>query len=370
MQTDFPHITEAVSAASPGRAWLVVSQVKSHRVVYFTDDPEYQPPTDGDWYYVSPYVGELPEGMSLRNCWGWRFNGMEFSDARQPPTKNARVALLEHNKAALHKLLREKVDALRKPLAPATAMGGELRAAKLTEAQQILNGSADEAQLQLLPTAAAARGISLAQMAAQVLELHRQNQHALVQSECVREEIAVAIDKARTQEELLSLRSRLMEELVPETTALYAHRPADQTARQFDAAPTAEQLGQEQLRLRVQLRLKINQLRRDYVSDYLLDDVVLRHKGRVAQQVLAAGGAVPPGVDALPIISHAASRGMTLVDAAREVLGEMDETARVLLETEQMKDALLSRIAGVKSFDDIEMTGKAIQALTNSKGMQ
>ncbi len=53
------------------KTWFIVSQVKSHRVVYFTDDPGYTPPTEGDWYYVSPYQGELPQAMSLRNCWGY-----------------------------------------------------------------------------------------------------------------------------------------------------------------------------------------------------------------------------------------------------------------------------------------------------------
>jgi hypothetical protein len=92
-------------------------------VVYFTDDPDYTPPTEGDWYYVSPYQGELPQAMSLRNCWGWRFNGMEFvrCPRRQKKPADTAQTLLASNKEALHKLLRDKIDTF------AQAAGARLR---------------------------------------------------------------------------------------------------------------------------------------------------------------------------------------------------------------------------------------------------
>jgi len=37
---------------APDSTWFVVSQCKSNRVVYFTDDTDYVPPMQGDWYYV------------------------------------------------------------------------------------------------------------------------------------------------------------------------------------------------------------------------------------------------------------------------------------------------------------------------------
>ena len=90
---------------------IIVSQVKSNRVVYFTDDLDYQPPMEGDWYYVSTYQGPLPKDMTLRNCWGWRFNGGVFKDAREAPRQSAAESLLENNRKALRRLLREKIDA-------------------------------------------------------------------------------------------------------------------------------------------------------------------------------------------------------------------------------------------------------------------
>ena len=71
----------AVNVLGAPRVLTIVTQVKSNRVVYFTDDADYLPPTDGDWYYVSSTLGDLPKGMSLRNCWRWRFNGGVFTDA-------------------------------------------------------------------------------------------------------------------------------------------------------------------------------------------------------------------------------------------------------------------------------------------------
>lgn len=342
-------------------SWRIVTQVKSNRVVYFTDDPAYTPPAEGDWYFVGFHQGALPEGMTLRNCWGWRFNGSEFADARNLARPDTAQALLDSNKAALRKLLREKIDAWRRPLAPGSLMGQALRDAKLAEAAAVLAGGTDERQLKLLPTAAAARGLPLRDMAQLVQRLHAESQAELVASECVREEIAAAIDAATTQAALAQLRMRLMDGVAPEATAQYTHKPTDTTPAKAGARPPAQELTQEQLRLRVQLRLRINALRRPYLSEYLLDDVVLQHKGRIARQLVEAGDQMPPGANLLPLISHAAARGMPLADAANDVLRELDETAQVLLETEQMKDAMLARIARMASFDDIESTAAAIR---------
>jgi len=346
-------------------SWFIVSQVKSHRVVYFTDDPDYTPPTEGDWYYVSPYQGDLPKGMSLRNCWGWRFNGMAFVDAREGHKPDTSQALLDNNKEALHKLLRDKIDTLRKPLMPGSAMGHPLRTLRLEEARAILGGAAGTLEnCRLLPASAAARGISLQAMAERTVDAHENEMRVLLESEMLRDSIAVAIDAAGSQQELMALRHRLMNELAQQVDEKSKPRPEHTTPRQFAMQPTQEQLTQEKLRLGIQLRLKINAVRRAYVSDYLLDDMVLKHKGRIAREVLALNGQLPQGTDPAVLVSHAAGRGQTLAQAAAEVLAEMDETARVLLDTEQLKDAMLARIATVNTFAEIEIIGKAIHKLS------
>lgn len=118
--------------------YVIVSQVKSNRVVYYTDDRDYQPPMTGDWYYVSIYDGILPAGMNLRNCWGWRFNGRAFVDAREVKMHSPEESLLANNRKSLLKILNEKIEAVRHPFMPSCAHGDLARRAKLKEARQYL----------------------------------------------------------------------------------------------------------------------------------------------------------------------------------------------------------------------------------------
>ena len=354
--------TIPVDSSEPAQCrWLVVSQVKSYRVVYFTDDPEYVPPMHGDWYYVSPHQGDMPKGMTLRNCWRWRFDGHAFVDASEAKPKSQEAALLHSNKEALHKLLRQKIDAIRKPFAPSSLMGEQIRKAKLAEAKAMMHdGSAPPLSGYLL-AAAAANASTLQSMATRIIQQDEAQQAMLIETEGLRENLAFAISSATTQPQLIALRQRLMTDLTPELNA--AVKPKHTTPGKHKAEPSEVELEQEKIRLRIQLREKINDLRRPYLSQYLLDDVVLKRKGQIAKAVISSGGIVPAGLDATVLISHAASRGQTLLAAANDVLTEMDEIAGVLVETEQMKDALLSKIGVLKSFAEIERLSKVVRAM-------
>lgn len=295
--------------------WFVVSQVKSNRVVYFTDDTDYAPPMQGDWYYVSPHLGELPKGMTLRNCWRWRFDGHAFVDASEPKAQPPEVALLQSNKAALLKLLHDKTDALRRPFAPSSVLGEHVRSAKLEEARTVLAGKTTNTAStdgSYLLEAAVAANCTVQDMAQRIVQ-HHAAQHAMLHhTERVRMHLGAAIAAATTQAELIALRQRLMGDLAPELNP--AIKPDHTTERKHNAKPTEQELHQEQLRLSVQLREKVNDLRRPYLSHYLLDDVVLKHKGQIAQAVLANGGAMPAGVDGIVLISHAAARVLAPIE--------------------------------------------------------
>ncbi|RUR67509.1 hypothetical protein EJP67_10630 [Variovorax guangxiensis] len=343
--------------------WLVVSQVKSYRVVYFTDDPDYVPPGQGDWYYVSPFRGSLPKGMTLRNCWRWRFNGHEFVDAGAAKPRQGVDPLLENNKDALRTLLREKIDTVRRPYAPSSVLGEQVREEKLQEARELIEQGMQPSSGGYLLAAAAARRCTVREMAQRVVDAHEAQARMLRETEALRESLTVSIDEARTQTELIDLRARLLEEVAPELNARFAVQPSHTTPRTIVAVPAADELAREQLRLRIQLRERVNGLRRPYVSHYLLDDLVLKHRARIAQAVLAAGGAMPPGLDGATLLSYAAARKQPLAEAAQDILSEMDEAAQVLLETEASKDAFLSRIAGVATFKDIEHVSAAIAKL-------
>ncbi len=114
---------------------------------------------------------------------------------------------------------------------------------------------------------------------------------------------------------------------------------------------------------RLVLRDRINDLRRPFVSQYLLDEAVHARKAEVAAAVQRAGGALPQGLDAGLLVSHAAARGQTLGDAVHEVLQESRELRDALALTEQMKDATMSRIAGVATLADIREVGRTIERL-------
>ena len=352
---------EPLPEMSKAHSWVVVTQVKSHRIVYFTDDPDYQPPMQGDWYYVSPFEGPLPEAMTLRNCWRWRFNGMEFVDAGLPKPLKREASLLQSNKLALLELLGQRIDVIRRPLEPSALGGAELRARKLTEARAVLNHGSAEAPL--LSEVAAAHHCSVDEMARRVIEHDRRRTEILLQTELQREIIATAIQRATTQQELLVLRARIVDEVAAEQAEPKPHSPENTTPEKLKKPLDAGELASEQLRLRVQLRNRVNDLRRPNVSQYLLDDYVLGRKVEIAAAVQRAGGALPPGLDGALLLSHAAARGQRLADAAQDVLAESREIRSALVVTEQMKDATLVRIASAKSLADIRDIGRAIERL-------
>jgi len=347
--------------AGNGGDWLVVTQVKSNRIVYFTDDPEYQPPMQADWCYVSPFSGDLPQGMTLRNCWRWRFDGMAFVDAGKPPSADKTATLLEHNRQTLLDLLSERIQALRRPLEPSTPQGHELRAHKVAAAKSHLAGQPVDA---ILLAAAAAHGVPVAAMARQVLALAAERQEVLARTEALRETLSFAIRHAVDQGELIALRHRIITEVAADR--LEPLPPAAPHTRPPDGSepPLADAvLEEERLRLRLQLRNRINDLRRPWVSHYLLDEALVARKAELASAVMRAGGAVPAGMDGSLLLSHAAARGQTLVEAAREVGDEMRQQREVLVETEIMKDAMLARIAAVKDVAAIHEIGAGIARL-------
>lgn len=353
--------TEPSFDPKPASSWIVVTQVKSHRVVYFTDDPDYQPPMEADWCYASPYEGRLPAGMTLRNCWRWRFNGMAFVDAGAPKAAVREARLLETNRRTLQDFLNRQIDDLRKPLEPGCVGGAELRALKLTQARAVLDRA--DAEAPLLVEVAAAHGCSLQDMAARIIELDGQRVDLLMRTESRREVLARAIAEAASPQELNRLRAVIDDEMT-QYSAAGAASGRDHTTPQGQDKPLDKQrLVQEQQRLQIQLRNRINDLRRPFVSHYLLDDYILGRKIEIASAVHRAGGALPPGLDGTLLLSHAGARRQGVAEAAAEVLAQSRQIRLALQATEHMKDAMLARIASVSSMGDVQRAGRAIDRL-------
>jgi len=363
MKMENPLRDEAADAKHAQVAYTIVTQVKSNRVVYFTEDPDYAPPMDGDWHYVSRYQGALPQAMSLRNCWRWRFNGGVFTDTRPKGGAPARrIPLLDHNRKALLQILNEKIDTVRAQYAPSCIMGAMAREQKLREAESFLGGAKD-GEYPLLETVATARSITLLDAAHLVKDKARLAGVALAETECIRERFALAIELAKTEDELLALRERLLEEVYPRMSEKFVFKIEKTVPVDPDKPLDATHLRHEQARLRAQLREAINARRAFCVSQYALDDVISKHKGALAERLLANKGQKTEGVDYSVLENHAQARGVALTEAARDVLKELSETGRVLVETEKRKDSLLAEIASCKTLTEIRRVSATIGGL-------
>jgi len=348
--------------------WLIVSQVKSNRVLYFTDDQDYRPSEEGDWCYVSSHLGELPAEMTLRNCWSWRYDGEKFLDAREAPARPKREALVENNRRALMTLLNDKIAAVRAPYEPSTAMGEAVRRAKLDEAIHFQSLAVAPAapppgrrsEYPLLEAAAVARNITMTAAAELIVTKAMECTTVLCESERFREQMARAIEVAETDTDLLALREWLLNDIYPALSERFKY-PIDRTKPIDPDAPLdAVTLTHERARLKAQLREKINLKRASLHSDYVQNDAMLKHKAKLAQLVLANGGVAPEGVDCTLLQSYAEARGMELAEVARLVDQGLNSASQLLSHTEVSKDLIIYNIESTKTAIDIIRCSKEI----------
>lgn len=347
--------------------WIVVTQVKSNRVVYFTDDVDYEPPTEGGWYYVSSYAGVLPEGMTLRNCWGWCFNGGVFSDAREPAKTSARERLIDNNRRALLRILNEKIDLVREPHAPTSRDGHEVRRLKLAEAQRYLAAppiaNAEDAGFPLVQAAAVARGISMLEAAALVESKAKQCQAVWHETERFREQLSQAIGQATSEAQLLGLREWLLDKVYPTLTERFRFGVDNTVPANPDAPLSDAHRLHEITRLKVQLREAINRKRAHLASDYVQNDDIRKHKAKLAHAFLANGEARVAGIDFSVLENYASAHQIELTTAANTVLQSAAGAAQVLADTEKTKDELLARIEALHSLRDIHELDAALSRI-------
>ncbi len=344
--------------------YMIVSQVKSNRVVYFTDDPEYTPSMEGDWYYVSSFLGELPPQITLRNCWRWRFRGGIFIDAgKDQSADQTKQALIDHNRSALQKILEEKINLVRAPHASACAMGDLVRQKKLAEANAFLANPAQSASYPLVEAAALARNLSMQEAAQLIVAQAAQTDKMLLDTEAVREKFRYAIQQAATEEALLDLREELLNAVFPELTANFKFKTEHTQPPKLDAPLPATQLLHEKVRLQVQLRERINKIRSAHVSQYVLDDVVLKRKARIAEAIVGNGGVIPEKLNPGLLAPYAKARDMSLAEAAKALLSELSQTGKIVIQTEQIKEALLKQIGAIATLRDVRSVAKDIDKL-------
>lgn len=367
--------TEAPLAQAP-TTWIVVSQCKSDRVVYFTDDPQYQPPMEGDWYYCSTYLGELPDGMTLRNCWGWRFRGSQFHDARQTAKASTAEKLIDNNRRALQRLLKDKINEIRKPFAPSCLDGQALRAIKLQQARSWLEHMASSAEISgsnqpwaMLAQVAQARACTMAQ-AAQLIVLRAQAQEQMwLETERFREQLTQLIQEAQTQTQLLEIREWLLDAVYPELSLQFKYPQSNTEPIDTSAALTATVRLHEITRLKAQLRETINSQRKHLHTAYVLGEQVWQHKLKQAQQWLrqpisVPADSMPPGFELLQ--AYAQAKGWSLTEAAQNLLNAASAASQTLQDTERSKDFLLARIETLMTLADVQQLEQELKELAKA----
>lgn len=357
-------------------AWTIVSQCKSDRVVYYTDDPEYHPPMQGDWCYCSTYLGELPQGMTLRNCWGWRFRGSQFLDAREPAKNTATEKLIDHNRRALQRLLKDKVDEIRKSFAPSCLDGQALRALKLQQAQDWLapsthlNETSEQSHAgAFLAQVAQARACTLEQAAKLIVARAQTQQKMWLETERFREQLSQLIEQAQTPTQLMEIREWLLDAVYPELSHQFKYPQSNTEPIDTSVALNTTARLHEITRLKTQLREAINIQRKHLHSAYVLGEQVWQHKLKQAQQWLSATAStpaqkVPLGFEMLQ--TYAQAKGWSLNEASEALLDAASAAAQTLLETERSKDQLLARIESLDTWADVQQIEQELKDLGTS----
>lgn len=360
---DPPTALDTGQAAAAQPSFIIVTQVKAHRVVYFTDDPQYEPPMDGDWYYISHHTGALPEGMSLRNCWRWRFNGGVFTDAKAPRQKTAVELLVDNNRKALLQILRKKMNALREPLLAKGTLGAVVRTRKLAQAQAYLKQADTPADMALLRGVALARDITMLEAAQLVTGKAAMTSKVLEETEIVWERLAQAIRNAKTESELLELRAHLLDEVHPELSAKFTYKLAHTRPIDPDSPLGPVHRTHETARLKAQLRERINLARADADARYLRNDVVSSRTLELARACLAHDGQPLDDADFPLLQSRADLLGLSLKDAAQTLVDANARAQRLLVRTEQDKNRMLARINTIQTLRDVKDISQSIKDL-------
>ena len=363
---------EAQHTLAPN-TWIVISQCKSDRVVYFTDDPHYQPPMEGDWYYCSTYLGDLPHGMTLRNCWGWRFRGSQFHDAREPAKVTTAEKLIDNNRRALLRLLKDKIDEIRKPYAPSCLDGQALRVIKLQQARNWLEHMTSAADTidadrawAYLAQVAQARGCAMEQAAKLIVARAQTQEQMWLETERFREQLTQLIQESQSQTQLLEIREWLLDAVYPELSHQFKYTQSNTEPIDTSAGLSDITRLHEITRLKAQLRETINNQRKHLHTAYVLGEQVWQHKLKQAQQWLSRPASMPdddasPGFELLD--SYAQAKNWNKTEAAQALLDAASAASQTLLDTERSKDQLLSRIENVKTLADVQQLQQELNEL-------
>lgn len=170
--------------------------VDTLRVIYFTNDLG-ETLHDVEHTLSYDYRYELPEGMSLDNCWNWTLVGDKLKNTET--SKNTKPSsLFENNKIEVKKLLVKRVNSCREQLLSEYTAGDYVRHLKF-------ESSSKENDF-FIEALAKAKGISYEKYRNELIETKNRYDKLLKHTEINKEYYIKQIDEVTNNDDLLALR--------------------------------------------------------------------------------------------------------------------------------------------------------------------
>ena len=170
--------------------------VDTLRVIYFTNNLD-ETLHDAERTVSYDYRYELPEGMSLDNCWNWTLVGDKLKNTES--TKNTKPnSLFENNKIEVKRLLIKRVNSCREQLLSKYVAGEYVRNLKF-------ESSSKENDF-FIEALARAKGVSYAKYRNELIETKKRYDTLLKHTEINKEYYIKQIDEVTNNYDLFALR--------------------------------------------------------------------------------------------------------------------------------------------------------------------
>lgn len=346
-------MTNQEVTTTPPQRYIIVSQVKSNRIVYFTTDTAYVAPPE-DWFFVSSFQGTLPSKMTLANCWRWRFNGGVFTDTgKTTSAQPSQETLIENNRKTIRKLLEEKIDGIRRPYIPSCIFAERVRTEILSEAYRYLKQEHLQQGFPYLSGFASARGIGLEDAASRVINRESEFSDMLQATEAVLQKYTQLIIGAKTNSDLAKLRDDILNNVAPDTSQKYRYKPPHVTPINKTAALHPELLEAEKSCLRATLKQKMSSrvlkiAQHDFLSSEIHDLAVEQ-----AKEILTNPNITNNELEVTLVTQVAGKRNESLKETAAFLINQNIEIRKGLTQAEIEYRSQLKNIEKVTNLQDI-----------------
>lgn len=170
--------------------------VDTLRVIYFTNKLD-ETLHDAEHTLSYDYRYELPEDMSLNNCWNWTLVGDKLKNT-DAPKKTKSNSLFENNKIEVKRLLIKRINSCREQLLSEHTAGDYIRHLKF-------ESSSKENDF-FIEALAKAKGVSYAKYRSELIETKNRYDKLLKHTEINKEYYTKQIDEVTNNDDLFVLR--------------------------------------------------------------------------------------------------------------------------------------------------------------------